>query len=82
MMAYNGYSELSFADGYYHIGFEGPGIVKIDENTPENIKMKFWEEWPKFHKKVVERQKKGIFDSRYPILPWDDPEENKKHYMR
>ena len=80
-MAYNGYSELSFADGYYHIGFEGFGVVTLDPDTPEDIKNQFWKAWPEFHKKVIEREKRGLFDEKYPVLPFEDPTKNKKHYI-
>ncbi len=81
-MSYNFAPELSFARGYYHIGFEGNGIVTLDENTPEDIRKRFWEIWPDFHKKVTDLQKNGVFKSCYPILPFDDPEENKRHYEK
>lgn len=79
-MAYMDTTELAFAKGYYHIGLEKFGVVRLEENTPEEIREKFWREWPKYHKKVTDLQKQGIFDSKYPILPMVDPDENKKHY--
>ena len=79
-MAYCGYEELKFAHGYFHIGFAGNGIVTLDDDTPEEIRRRFWEAWPSFHKKVVERQKKGIFSSAYPVLPFEDPVENRRNY--
>ena len=80
-MSYVDTTDLSFADGYYHIGFKGFGVVELDENTPLDIQKRFWEVWPFFHKMVVERQNNGLFSSKYPILPEEDPEENKKHYL-
>ena len=81
-MAYNGIAELAFAEGYYHIGFEGVGIVSFEEDTPEEVKEKFWKVWPTFHAKVVELEKVGVISSKYPFLPLEDPEENRKHYIK
>lgn len=79
-MSYNGPKELRFAEFYYHITAEG--IVVLDDDTPEEIKKKFWEVWPDFHAKVAALEKEARFSSRYPILPLEDPEENKKHYIK
>lgn len=79
-MAYNFAPELSFAEGYYHINFDGNGIVTLDEDTPDDIRERFWKEWAAFHKKVTDLQRKGIFKSCYPILPFEDPIENRVHY--
>ena len=70
--------ELYFASGYYHIGARG--IVSFDDDTPPEIIDRFWKVWPSYRKKVIELQEKGIFTSRYPLLPFEEPEENKKHY--
>lgn len=81
-MAYNGCNELKFAENYYHINFDGHGVVTLDEDTPAEIRKEFWEKWPDFHKKVVELEKQGIFDSRYPVLPFEDPIENRINYEK
>ena len=76
-MAY--YNELSFASGYYHIDCKG--VVTFADNTPDDIKRKFWEIWPEFRRTVIELEKKGIYKSRYPFLPIEDEEPNKDQYM-
>ena len=70
-------TELKFARGYYHIGFHGFGVVTLDDDTPPEIRDRFWKVRSEFHKKVVDMEKRGIYDSRYPDLPFEDPEENK-----
>lgn len=79
-MSFTGISDLSFADGYYHINSGGFGVVTFEDNTPDSIKERFWKERPWFREKVIEMQTKGIYSSKYPVLPFDDPEENKRNY--
>lgn len=75
MMAY--FNELSFADKYYSIR---RGIVTFKENTPDDIRKRFWEVWPAFRKKVIETQKKGIYRSDYPYFPMTDEDPNRHQY--
>ena len=77
-MAYTNTTEIAFASGYYHIS--SFGVVTFKEGTPKDMIERFWEVWPSFRQKVIALQRQGILDSRYPILPWEDPEENRKHY--
>ncbi len=71
--------ELDFAMKYYHIGPRG--VVAFTEDTPQSVKDQFWEIWPSYREKIIKLQEKGIFTSRYPLLPFEEPEENKKHYQ-
>ncbi len=77
-MGYVDRTELAFAHGFYKI--DGKGVVHFADNTPDEIIHKFWRIWPLFHKKVVALEKKGVFTSEYPVLPFDDPIENVKRY--
>ncbi len=80
-MSLGGVKELRFAYGYYQIGWDKPGLVTFKEGTPQEIQDRFWEVWPSFREKVLNRQREGYLDSYYPYLPEDDPEENKMHYI-
>ena len=72
------YDEFSFAAGYYHI--DPRGIVTFSENTPQEIKDRFWEVWKEMRPFIIEREKKGLISSRYPFLPIEDEDPNKDQY--
>lgn len=73
------YNELSFARGFYHI--DAHGVVELKKDTPLDIRKRFWEVWPKFRKKVIETEKRGIYRSDYPYLPIREPDPNLHQYM-
>ena len=78
-MAYINENGLSFAQGYYRI--DGRGVVSFAKGMPEDIIVKFWEVWPSFREKVVSLEKQGVITGKYPVLPFENPEENKIHYV-
>ena len=73
------YNELSFAEKYYSIGLGG--IVTLREDTPPDIRKRFWEVWPEFRRKVIDMEKHGIYRSSYPHLPIEEPDPNLHQYM-
>ena len=77
-MAYYPSKELEFAEGYYHI--DSKGVVTFADGTPETIIEEFWKRWVPFREKVVKMQLEGRFSSLYPLLPIEDPAENRQHY--
>ena len=74
------FNELSFASGYYHIS--AYGIVTFRPDTPQEIRDKFWQIWPEFRRKVIEKEKAGIYSSAYPFLPIEEVDPNLEQYQK
>lgn len=72
------FSPLSFASGHFRI-MPG-GIVKLDPDMSEDMRIQFWKAWIPYRKQAIENEKKGLFSSRYPILPIEDEDPNKPQY--
>ena len=74
-MAY--YNKLSFASGYYCID---NGIITIRKEMPHDMKVRFWRTWREFRKKILEKERAGIYSSEYPMIPIEDKDPNAWQY--
>ena len=64
------FNKLSFASGYYHL--RGDGIIELKENTPPEMRKRFWKVWKEFRKEIIESEKRGYFPSTHPWIPIEE----------